>query len=78
MAAKIVADRARFFFNPPRTYVPDLDGNIFAAKLLRKKGVCGVPGEIFDIGHENHSRMTVLQPEEKLVEAIDRMEEVLV
>ncbi len=49
------------------------DGHAFADRLLSEKGVCVVPGEAYGEEYSDFIRLSVCQPEEKLVEAIERM-----
>ena len=71
------------FYRPDGTFYifpkidVDMTGREFTMKLLSEKNVCVSPGDVFNQRYDKFFRMTVLQPEEKLVEAIDRMEEVL-
>ena len=71
------------FYQPDGTFYifpkieVDMTGREFTMELLSKKNVVVAPGDVFNIQYEQFFRMTVLQPEEKIVEAIDRMEEIL-
>jgi aspartate aminotransferase len=71
------------FYRPDGTFYifPRIDagmtGRDFTMGLLSKKNVVVAPGDVFNIRYDKFFRMTVLQPEEKIVEAIDRMEEIL-
>ena len=71
------------FYQPDGTFYvfpkieADMTGREFTMDLLSKKNVVIAPGDVFNLRYDQFFRMTVLQPEEKIVEAIDRMEEVL-
>jgi aspartate/methionine/tyrosine aminotransferase len=65
------------FYVFPRIEV-DMTGREFTMDLLSKKNVVVAPGDVFNLRYDKFFRMTVLQPEEKIVEAIARMEEVLI
>jgi aspartate aminotransferase len=71
------------FYRPDGTFYifpkikRSMTGREFTMDLLSKKNVVVAPGDVFNIRYEKFFRMTVLQPEEKLVEAIDRMKEIL-
>ncbi|MHA2209944.1 MAG: pyridoxal phosphate-dependent aminotransferase [Candidatus Thorarchaeota archaeon] len=72
------------FYQPDGTFYVfpkiemDMTGREFTMDLLSKKNVVVAPGDVFNLRYDKFFRMTVLQPEEKIVEAIDRMAEVLV
>jgi aspartate aminotransferase len=71
------------FYHPDGTFYifpkieSDIYGILFTKKLLFEKGVCVSPGDVFNLRYDKFFRMTVLQPEEILIDAIDKMEEVL-
>ena len=71
------------FYHPNGTFYifpkieSEINGRVFTERLLLEKGVCVSPGDVFDPRYDRFFRMTVLQPEEILIEAIDMMEEVL-
>ncbi|MHA2211486.1 MAG: aminotransferase class I/II-fold pyridoxal phosphate-dependent enzyme [Candidatus Thorarchaeota archaeon] len=54
-----------------------LSGFDFADRLLSEKGVCVQPGILYGRGFSSYFRISVCTPEENLVEAIARIEEVL-
>ncbi len=53
------------------------NGQEFADRLLSEAGVCVVPGLAYGPSYSDFFRLSVCQPEEKLVEAIERMGAVL-
>ncbi len=53
------------------------NGQEFADRLLSEVGVCIVPGLAYGTSYSDFFRLSVCQPEEKLVEAIERMGAVL-
>ncbi len=54
-----------------------LNGLGFADQLLTEKGVAVVPGIAYGQKYSRFFRISVCQPEERLIEAVDRMEEIL-
>lgn len=60
----------------PRIDLPDFDGENFSLDLLEKHQVSVTPGSAFG-GYRNHLRISLCQPEERLKEAVERMEAVL-
>jgi aspartate aminotransferase len=61
------------FYIFPKLVGGETDGGVFADRLLSEKGVCVVPGEAYGSEYPGFFRLSVCQPEEKLVEAIERM-----
>lgn len=53
------------------------DGHAFADRLLEEAGVAVVPGEAFGPGGEGHVRMSYAGDEDRLAEALDRIEDTL-
>ncbi len=65
------------FYIFPELAEGSIDGQVFADRLLSETGVCVVPGAAFGHQYTNFFRLSVCQPEGKLVEAIERMGAVL-
>lgn len=65
------------FYIFPRLNNEEQDGLEFANKLLTEKGVAVVPGIAYGQEYSRFFRISVCQPEELLIEAANRMEEVL-
>jgi aspartate aminotransferase len=54
-----------------------MNGHEIAEKLLKESGVCVMPGFVYGQHYNFFFRITVCQPEETLIEAIGRIEEML-
>ncbi|MFW9798975.1 MAG: aminotransferase class I/II-fold pyridoxal phosphate-dependent enzyme [Candidatus Thorarchaeota archaeon] len=52
-------------------------GQEFAERLLSETGVCVMPGIVYGSQYASFFRVAVCQPEDRLVKAVERMEEVL-
>ncbi|MFW9925864.1 MAG: aminotransferase class I/II-fold pyridoxal phosphate-dependent enzyme [Candidatus Thorarchaeota archaeon] len=65
------------FYIFPKLNLDNLDGLEFAQRLLIEKGVAVVPGTAYGQEYSRFFRISVCQPEDILVEAAKRMEEIL-
>ena len=66
-------DGGFYFF--PKIKDLKMDGQVFAERLLNEKGVCVTPGTAFGKNYKYFFRMSVCQPYNILLEAIQKMED---
>ncbi|TVQ29401.1 MAG: aminotransferase class I/II-fold pyridoxal phosphate-dependent enzyme [Wenzhouxiangella sp.] len=57
--------------------IPGFDDHRFATELLEQKHILVVPGSSFNIEQRNHFRITLLPEAEQLVDAFERIEDLL-
>ncbi len=57
--------------------IPDFDDHRFAAELLEQKHILIVPGSSFNIEQRNHFRITLLPEADQLVQAFEKIEDLL-
>jgi aspartate/methionine/tyrosine aminotransferase len=65
------------FYIFPRINKGDQSGIEFSNRLLTESGVAVVPGVAYGVDFDRFFRISVCQPEEQLIEAAMRIEEVL-
>jgi aspartate aminotransferase len=68
-----IPDGGFYFF--PKIKDLKMDGQVFAERLLSEKGVCVTPGTAFGKNYKYFFRMSVCQPYNVLLEAVQKMED---